>query len=497
LGCCAILRKEEAARLSADAQPPDDVSQLHLAGSEDRSGSTLTRTLAAAQGRSSMRSSSRRAARRARRWESVNDTTAVGRVFAESGAGVRWIVCVVGLLFFPAAFAGSLWLVPAAATIGSVAFLWSERRQVPWKEVAFLLTVLLAYFALSVVPCWTGSGFCVAWIVEQEAYLLGVGLLLFVAGYAAAGGAGRAYAYVFGTALVLFVAIGLVVFVTRKDLTGGIEPPFVPLLIERNDLASLVAWMFFAFGLFQALTRSTLLRFLAGATVLTIAILMSLATQSRILAGVAILGALFFVRIERRGARQWAVLAVAVTIFLAVEFRSVQMLVERALLATGGDSVSTRFFLWKSGWEMFLAAPWTGHGLGGFAGMVETYVRPEAGAALDVRFIPWPHNVLIEVLVEKGIVGLAAFLALLAPAIPILLQEPRVEFKDARRAAGYLLLTTLIIGLLDSSTKRLWFFPSILFALGMLEGLPRTRIAAPNKGEERGAMPPENKSAIQ
>jgi O-antigen ligase len=224
------------------------------------------------------------------------------------------------------------------------------------------------------------------------------------------------------------------------------EPPFAPLLVERNDLAPLVAWTFVAFGLFRHLTRSALLRFLAYPMVLAAALMLSLATQSRLVAAIFILGAIFFTRIERRWAVQWVLLAFAIAIFLLIEHRSVEMLMERALVAAGGEVVSTRSFLWKSGWNMFLAAPWTGHGLGGFAGLIDTYGRPDGRNILDVRFTPWPHNVLVEVLVEKGIVGLAAFLALLALPIPILLQKDRVEYKDGRRTAGYLLLAMVIIG---------------------------------------------------
>ena len=66
---------------------------------------------------------------------------------------------------------------------------------------------------------------------------------------------------------------------------------------------------------------------------------------------------------------------------------------------------------------MFLAAPWFGHGLGGFSELAGTYAQPlTSGADLDVRPISWPHNVPIEILVEKGIAGFAAFLCLLVLA---------------------------------------------------------------------------------
>jgi O-antigen ligase len=143
-------------------------------------------------------------------------------------------------------------------------------------------------------------------------------------------------------------------------------------------------------------------------------------------------------------------------------------LVRRALLAEGVTSISSRLYLWKSGWDMFLNAPWLGHGLGGFAELFETYRRAApVEPGLDVRFTPWPHNVLIEILVEKGLAGLAAFLALLAVALTNLTAKPREDFKQVRRAAVFLLLTLIATGFFDSTTKRIWYLPSLLYVMGM------------------------------
>jgi O-antigen ligase len=268
-----------------------------------------------------------------------------------------------------------------------------------------------------------------------------------------------------------------VVLLTRDNLTRDIEPPFIPLFIERNDLALLVAWMFFVCALFRTLAASGLVRILAFLIVVAVASVVSLATQSRLVAVISVLGVLFFARSERRVTSSWWIgLGIAVACFLAVEYQSVERLVRRAMLAEGMTSVSSRVYLWRTGWEMFLNAPWFGHGLGGFAELFDTYrsaapVEP----GLDVRFTPWPHNVLIEILVEKGIAGLMAFLALLALAVANLTDKARENFKDARRAAGFLLLTLIIAGLLDSTTKRIWYLPSLLYILGMSAGMSQKR----------------------
>ena len=44
-----------------------------------------------------------------------------------------------------------------------------------------------------------------------------------------------------------------------------------------------------------------------------------------------------------------------------------------------------------------------------------------------------------------------------------------------RRTAGYLLLALIFIGFIDSTTKRLWYLPSLLYLVGMSAGLLRRR----------------------
>jgi O-antigen ligase len=424
-----------------------------------------------------MPTSSRRIKRHASRTDRIGRKPAVAKTSTKLLLAIRSILCALGLSFFPAAFVGSLWLVPAFAAVASVAWFLLEGRRAGPKQLAIVVVILVAYSVPSIVPCWTGDGFCPQRFVEQELYLLAVGLLLYVCGYVAADRTNRIDRHIFGVALSLYIAIAAVVLLTRDNLTRDIEPPFIPLFIERNDLALLVAWMFFVYALFRTLAASGLVRILAFLIVVAVASVVSLATQSRLVAVISVLGVLFFARSERRVTSSWWIgLGIAVACFLAVEYQSVERLVRRAVLAEGVTSISSRVYLWKSGWDMFLNAPWFGHGLGGFAELFDTYRRTApVEPDLDVRFTPWPHNVLIEILVEKGIAGLSAFLALLALVLANLTYMPRENFKDVRRAAGFLLLTLIIVGLLDSTTKRLWYLPSLLYVLGMSAGISQKR----------------------
>ena len=225
------------------------------------------------------------------------------------------------------------------------------------------------------------------------------------------GADGRARAAaLYGAAFALLVAVALFVLATRDDLTAGIRPPLLPLFVERNDLALLVAWIFFIHGLQRSATDRTITHYIAYLIALVVGGLIALATQSRLVALLSLFGMIAFASIARRFRWQWLIIGIVAAGVIAVEHVQLQRLAERVLLAAGGPAVATRFFLWGAGWDMFLAAPWFGQGLGGFAELAETYARPGPGRPdLDSRLISWPHNVFIEVLVEKGIAGLAAF----------------------------------------------------------------------------------------
>jgi len=202
--------------------------------------------------------------------------------------------------------------------------------------------------------------------------------------------------------------------------------------------------------------------------------LLALATQSRVVALLSLFGVIAFAPVGRGLRWQWTIVGVVAVGVIAVEHVQVRKLAERVLLAAGGSSVATRFFLWSAGWEMFLAAPWFGQGLGGFAELAATSARPPPGGTnLDPRLISWPHNVFIEVLVEKGIAGLAAFLGLWGLALRNLLRRPPSALRGARRAASYLFMAMLLAGLLDSTTKRLWYLPTLFYLLGVSAAISR------------------------
>lgn len=77
---------------------------------------------------------------------------------------------------------------------------------------------------------------------------------------------------------------------------------------------------------------------------------------------------------------------------------------------------ANRLPLWWSGWLMFLDAPLLGHGPGSFAILGERYIDQLSlpdWVKRDPRHTPWVHNLYLEMLSERGIIGLISLIALL------------------------------------------------------------------------------------
>jgi O-antigen ligase len=67
--------------------------------------------------------------------------------------------------------------------------------------------------------------------------------------------------------------------------------------------------------------------------------------------------------------------------------------------------------LWREGWQRFLDAPWLGHGFG--REILEEAFLPLTPRGVDHPELRHGHNVLLDVALQLGIVGLAVFIALL------------------------------------------------------------------------------------
>jgi O-antigen ligase len=186
----------------------------------------------------------------------------------------------------------------------------------------------------------------------------------------------------FGLVLALGIPMAWYLFVKRRGLVRLIGAAYLPLAATATLLAA---------------SRAA---FLAGIIAVSIVPLTSL----------------------RRSLRSWVmltavvVLAVgaAVTIVPAASWERV--FTARSEISSG--SVGGRGIIWMAGWQAVQNSPVLGVGAGAFEAAVEPLLGRNAS-----------HNVLIAVLVEQGIAGLATFVALLAACAWLVVGLPRLERK--------------------------------------------------------------------
>jgi O-antigen ligase len=167
---------------------------------------------------------------------------------------------------------------------------------------------------------------------------------------------------------------------------------------------------------------------------------------------------------------------------LAVGFVVIDGLQGFALASKFTRVVDTRISLWLLAWEMFLDAPWLGHGPNTYKTLYPTYLQlmqfpdwvkldPWGGA------VPWAHNLYLELLAERGLLGLATFVGMLGTGLAIAIRTLREGTGDVRLlVAGALasLCGFLFSGLYETSLIRVWavvLLCTLLGAIGSLAGL--------------------------
>ncbi len=141
------------------------------------------------------------------------------------------------------------------------------------------------------------------------------------------------------------------------------------------------------------------------------------------------------------------------------------------LLAT--STLSARVPLWMAAWSMFLDAPWLGQGPGAFSLLYPQYLAaitlPD-WVVMDPRHMPWAHNLYLELLAERGLIGLGAFVAAIVLTLQALLgnrvwsNHPAAAYaRVCVLSCGALLLAG---GLFEFSLLRFW----LLVLLGVIGG---------------------------
>lgn len=154
-----------------------------------------------------------------------------------------------------------------------------------------------------------------------------------------------------------------------------------------------------------------------------------------------------------------------------------------------------RIGVWLAGWEMFEAEPVFGVGLHTFAEAYGPHLERAtlpAGYEPELAYMPWAHNLYLEMLAERGVVGLAGFLV---PVVAMLrcLRTALAERGGDEAARPYAvavaasLAAFLVMGLFDLTFLKDWVLLLFWLIAGMsvrLEMLCGAREAGPPPPEE-------------
>ena len=129
-----------------------------------------------------------------------------------------------------------------------------------------------------------------------------------------------------------------------------------------------------------------------------------------------------------------------------------------------------RAALWWSAWQMLLDSPYLGKGPNMFGVYYPEFVTafPETDFfVVDERYVPWPHNMYLEALAERGAIGFVTLLAMLVTGTHLAFRARARGNERTRTYAGALLGSLMVIAIaggFELTFLHLWV-PIISFAL--------------------------------
>jgi hypothetical protein len=136
-------------------------------------------------------------------------------------------------------------------------------------------------------------------------------------------------------------------------------------------------------------------------------------------------------------------------------------------------SFLARLQLWHAGWQVFLEHPWLGAGWHRFAAAAQPWLLALPARA-DPRVAPWPHNLLVEIAAETGLVGLAAAAAFVLALVRAASARARQGGDRVHFAALSGLAAFAVCAAVEASLLRLWVWctGTVLVALALRPAAP-------------------------
>jgi O-antigen ligase len=224
-----------------------------------------------------------------------------------------------------------------------------------------------------------------------------------------------------------------------------------PILISRNDLTILSLLAPFSMALGYQKIRS-----LPGILALISIVFSACAVvvfQSRGATLAMLIGSLF--TIISLNPRKGVVVGLAILILFLVT----DAVLGFPLVQRFSDLSNNRYQHWLDAMAMFSDAPLLGHGPHTFGLFSKT---------------PWTHNLYIEILFGHGLIGLAAFGALLLSAVSVAWKTRQAESKELRiygAGAFGAIIGFCLSGVLELSLIRQWIVLIFFLFLGVITKL--------------------------
>ena len=349
-----------------------------------------------------------------------------------------------------------------------------------WKEAdreARILgrhDVALAWFIVSLIVSSLRQGNIYSNIAVYSSFVLGFVLYILITRFITE--LEELVAIVFSISIVaVFVSVSIIYgyyFVEKEpSLLVGLIP--VRLLVVPNDvlLNSILSPLFI--GLLLSSTP-VMHKFLAGAIgVITIMTFVLLRSRSGLLAaafGVTI----FFVVFDVRKIL-WLIFTCIVG-FLIIDQLEGGLLWNKLLLFNKFDC-DPRLPLWYSSFNIWLKEPFFGGGLTHFLDNYRTYLSDPtlpSCSLVDDRITPWPHNLMLETLVNQGLFGAFPLVWLYFSCVGSLLSICRHCETNAKPLAAGLLGCFAAFGvgaLIELSFMRFWVVIVFITLTGLSSAL--------------------------
>jgi O-antigen ligase len=218
-------------------------------------------------------------------------------------------------------------------------------------------------------------------------------------------------AAVFAALAVCGLALGARVVLTAL-LHGSSDPAALvrrvgsPLLLVPNDVVLLAIIAPLSLGLLGWADRLPVRVIAASSLAITVTAI--LATQSRLAVLILVGTSWCFAVLRVRRVAWLSALGMSAAIVVGEAVRGWPLLQKHYLVA------NPRLALWATALAMFRDAPWLGHGPHTFgllrAGYLSRLTFP-SWLHPDERVVPWAHNLYLECLAERGLVGFVTLIA--------------------------------------------------------------------------------------